>query len=423
MPGAEHGGTDTLGPPRHDFSTNRNACGPCPDLLQALRDTDPAHYPDPAYTSLRQRLARWHGVQVQQVIIAGSGSEFIHRITACAALHGIRAVTVPVHAYGDYAQAARARGLSVYQRTLAPAPAAPTAPSHSPIPPGNTLHNTPPIARLHWACAPSSPLGHWDALTLPPPPCDRHDRHNNPARYTPHTPHYPASGSPSPCAIPLPAAAPYNTLDCPPAPTDTTDWYVLDCAYIPLRLDNLPPNPPDHHGNDWDKPPPLPPHADHYWQLWTPNKALGLTGIRAAYAIAPAHTPAAVLHSMRELAPSWAIGSHGVTLLHHWSAHTTQHWLAHSLHTLRQWKATQLALCHDMGWAVCPGHTANYFTAHLPPAAQRSPSAWLAWLRQHHGIKLRDAGSFGLAGHVRLGVLPPASQHALRTAWQHWLAL
>jgi histidinol-phosphate aminotransferase len=33
------------------------------------------------------------------------------------------------------------------------------------------------------------------------------------------------------------------------------------------------------------------------------------------------------------------------------------------------------------------------------------------------GIKLRDCASFGLPGHVRLGVLPPQSQQALKEAW------
>jgi histidinol-phosphate aminotransferase len=33
------------------------------------------------------------------------------------------------------------------------------------------------------------------------------------------------------------------------------------------------------------------------------------------------------------------------------------------------------------------------------------------------GVKLRDTASFSLPGHVRLGVLPPASQSALRRAW------
>ena len=35
-----------------------------------------------------------------------------------------------------------------------------------------------------------------------------------------------------------------------------------------------------------------------------------------------------------------------------------------------------------------------------------------------HGIKLRDAASFGLPGTVRLGVLAPAAQDALQAAWQ-----
>ncbi|MEA3395305.1 MAG: hypothetical protein U9R55_11830, partial [Pseudomonadota bacterium] len=33
------------------------------------------------------------------------------------------------------------------------------------------------------------------------------------------------------------------------------------------------------------------------------------------------------------------------------------------------------------------------------------------------GIKLRDATSFGLPGHVRLGVLAPQAQDALQQAW------
>jgi histidinol-phosphate aminotransferase len=37
-------------------------------------------------------------------------------------------------------------------------------------------------------------------------------------------------------------------------------------------------------------------------------------------------------------------------------------------------------------------------------------------LRQTHGIKLRDATSFGLPGWLRLGVLGPDAQDALATA-------
>ena len=43
-----HGGPDALGIPPHDFSTNANACGPCPAVLQALRQAPVHTYPDPA---------------------------------------------------------------------------------------------------------------------------------------------------------------------------------------------------------------------------------------------------------------------------------------------------------------------------------------------------------------------------------------
>ena len=42
-----HGGTDALGIPAHDFSTNRNACGPCPLAVEALQAAHRAQYPDP----------------------------------------------------------------------------------------------------------------------------------------------------------------------------------------------------------------------------------------------------------------------------------------------------------------------------------------------------------------------------------------
>jgi histidinol-phosphate aminotransferase len=171
---------------------------------------------------------------------------------------------------------------------------------------------------------------------------------------------------------------------------------VLDCAYAPLRL----------HGQN------AAPPADA-WQLWTPNKALGLTGVRAAYAIAPDARQAAAVGA---LAPSWPLGTDGVALLHAWVGDAAQDWLAASLVTLRRWKAAQIRLCESLGWAVLPGSLANYFTARLPVADM---SAALHALRAH-GVKLRDCASFGLPGHARLGVLAPASRRALRAAWLAW---
>ena len=93
---------------------------------------------------------------------------------------------------------------------------------------------------------------------------------------------------------------------------------------------------------------------------------------------------------------------------------SVQQWLVHSLRTLSGWKARQLALCTDLGWAVHAGSLANYFCAQ--PATTTLQSDLVA-LRSS-GIKLRDATSFGLPGTVRLGVLGPAAQDALRAAWR-----
>ena len=184
-----------------------------------------------------------------------------------------------------------------------------------------------------------------------------------------------------------------------PASAARRSWRVLDSAYRPLWLEGHAPE------RQWDA----------LWQLWTPNKALGMTGVRAAYAIAPRHTEAAETQALAELAPSWVVGAHGVAMLQAWLSDEVQLWLTHSLQTLRDWKAQQLALCERLGWAVVPGHQANYFVARLP-VAEAVMSERLSALRAQ-GIKLRDCRSFGLPGHVRLGVLPPASQAALEQAW------
>ena len=323
---AIHGGPDAQGVPLDDFSTNANACGPCPQTLARVQQADATRYPDPSYTALRESLGAFHAVAPARVVLAASASECIHRLTAMAALQGARAVTVPLHSYGDYAHAARARGLAV-------------------------LHDAADDAGLQWACEPSSPLGrpelqraHW--LLTPQ-----------------------AEGE-----LPL---------------------RVLDCAYAPLRLDGTP----------WPKTRP------GIWQLWTPNKALGLTGVRAAYAIAPTVDAA---EQLAALAPSWPVGAHGVALLTAWMEQGVQQWLAECLPVLRAWKTAQQSLCTALGWEVLPGSTANFFCAKPPPAQL---SSRLVSLRAA-GIKLRECTSFGLPGVLRLGVLPPPAQDALQAAWQ-----
>ncbi|WP_313070117.1 aminotransferase class I/II-fold pyridoxal phosphate-dependent enzyme [Melaminivora sp.] len=333
-----HGGPDALGVPLHDFSTNANACGPCPAALAALAQADRSRYPDPAYTALTGALAAFHGVAPDRIVLAASASEFIHRITALARQRGVPQALLPAHGYGDYARAAEVWGLRV-EHTADP----------------DRLQGHHGAARLHWACEPSSPLGAEDA------------------------------------ALDAWAGAPGAA------------WRVLDRAYAPLQL----------HG-------PARPPPEGAWQLMSPNKALGLTGVRAAYAIAPQATVAdGAAARLRALAPSWPVGADGVALLATWVGEEAQRWLALSLATLRDWKAQQLALCQALGWQVVPGSRANFFTARL---SQGVPAGALLPALRAHGVKLRDCASFGLPGHVRLGVLPPASQHALRQAWQVWSA-
>ena len=330
-----HGGPDERGVPPYDFSTNSNACGPCPAVLLAINSADLTSYPDPGYAVLRSQLANLHGVDKGRLVFAASASEFIFRITSMVALrqpiaeHVKARVQMPLHAYGDYASAARACGLPVDRCD-------------------------PKLAcALRWHCSPSSPLGQDQVV-------------------------------------------PFD-------PQELRSIKVLDCAYQPLRL---------HSGPDAISPQ----QREHLWQLFTPNKALGLTGVRAAYAIAPVQA-GDVIQQLNDLCPSWPIGAHGVAMLQAWTNPSVQRWLASCLDTLREWKARQLKLCESMGWTNQPSD-ANFFSA-MPalPSSLSLPEA-LARLRTQ-GIKLRDCASFGLPGHVRVSVLGPAAQDALHNAWLH----
>ena len=390
-PWLQHGGPDAQGPALHDFSTNSNACGPCPQTLAAVQQADATRYPDPAYTALRAQLAALHRVAPERIVLAASASEFIHRTTALAQQQGVRAVALPAHSYGDYAQAAQARGLQLLR-------------------PGDAGWST---AGLHWACEPSSPLGRADPALAAWRSGPAHLRAGRAAVWPPLTlgegrgedrrpwhPHSAEDLSPQ-----QPPASGLHRAPIPGFPQgekvqnrQPEPLRVVDCAYMPLRL---------HTGRalEW-------PDADpSAWQLWTPNKALGLTGVRAAYAIAPCSAGAAIA-ALHALAPSWPVGAHGVALLESWTQPATQRWLADCLPVLRGWKARQMALCADLGWAVLPGSQANYFCARWPVS---DGAAALRQLRSH-GIRLRDCTSFGLPGVVRLGVLPPAAQAALRQA-------
>ena len=323
-----HGGPDALGSPVWDFSTNANACGPSPDAMAMLAAVDARLYPDPSYAKLRQQLAQRHGVAAGRVLLAGSASEFIFRLTGWVQRQGVVQVVLPEHSYGDYARAALACGMGIGSYGA-------QGDVHDS---DNKLTNK----SLIWCCDPTSPLGQRDRTWT----------------------------SAEPQAI-----------------------VVLDMAYAPLSLVT----------NICADAAAL----DKVWQLWTPNKALGLTGLRAAYAIAPVGSELETAQ-LNALCPSWPVGSHGVAMLAAWVSPSVQSWLAASLVTLQTWKLRQITLCESLGW-ICLPSTANFFVAR--PRIPLAPTKLQALRLQ--GVKLRDCASFGLPGHLRLSVQSPLAQDAL----------
>lgn len=185
---------------------------------------------------------------------------------------------------------------------------------------------------------------------------------------------------------------------CDPPPTEVA-WPpsvgVLDMAYAPLRLDG---------STAWTRS-----QMDAVFTLHSPNKALGLTGVRGAYAIAP-NVPRALewINALNAACPSWPIGAHGVAMLAAWCELSTHAWLADSLKQLRLWRKMQIDMLRKLGMVVVPS-VSNFFC--VTPPVPVSVAALRCF-----DIKVRDTASFGLPNMQRLSVQPPGAQEALRCA-------
>ncbi|MEK8052562.1 aminotransferase class I/II-fold pyridoxal phosphate-dependent enzyme [Ideonella sp. DXS22W] len=187
---------------------------------------------------------------------------------------------------------------------------------------------------------------------------------------------------------------------------------ALDLAYAPLHL---------HGGHR------LPPAiARRAWQVGTPNKALGLPGVRAGWLQAPAgalgspsgdafgDASAALWQRVQALAPSWVLSAEGEALLGAWCEPATQAWLTRGLPTLAAWRAGLVAELTARGWQLAPG--VSTFVLGRPPGAAEGVIARLRLLRGQ-GMALRDCSSFGLPGWVRVGLRSPADQALWLAAW------
>jgi histidinol-phosphate aminotransferase len=175
------------------------------------------------------------------------------------------------------------------------------------------------------------------------------------------------------------------------------DVIVIDLAYQPfLALLNGAPETPGSIRAAW---------ADDVVQLWSPNKLHGLTGVRGAYLVLPrVSSPGVDPDGLRALAPSWVLGGDGLSLL---ESHVTEGawtFLRDTVPTLRDWKLTLERATTAADWQMLPSDL--HYGLYRPPLERARFPAWLDHLRAH-GIKVRDATSFGRPGWVRLRALAP----------------
>ncbi|PZA05951.1 histidinol-phosphate transaminase [Meiothermus sp. Pnk-1] len=157
---------------------------------------------------------------------------------------------------------------------------------------------------------------------------------------------------------------------------------VLDLAYHALTQD----------------PPPLP---EGTWRLYSPNKAHGLTGVRAAYLLAP-HD----LAHFRNLAPSWVLSVHGEAFLRAAIQPASQGWLEATRQTLWRWRAELAEGLRALGLEVREG-AANFLMVRVGQATAVARALRL------RGVRVRDCTSFGLPEWLRLSAQAPEARQAL----------
>jgi histidinol-phosphate aminotransferase len=177
---------------------------------------------------------------------------------------------------------------------------------------------------------------------------------------------------------------------------------VLDAVYAPLRLRGAATR--------------SRAAQDAVFVLHSPNKALGLTGVRGAYAIAPDAMAAAGFNveawcaALERAAPSWPLSAHADAMLRCWATPGAQQWVAGSLPVLAGWRAQMQQQLIDRGFAIEPSVT-PFFVVRPPPSIAHQAVQAL----RRCGVAVRDTRSFGLPGAWRLSAQAPAAQAAL---WQ-----
>ncbi|MHB1883198.1 MAG: aminotransferase class I/II-fold pyridoxal phosphate-dependent enzyme, partial [Acidithiobacillus sp.] len=86
------------------LNTNENPFGPSPKVIEALRawPVDRLRlYPDPDSTMLRETLAHYHGIKVDNIFV-GNGSDEVLAHAFCALLRHDRPILMPDISYAFY---------------------------------------------------------------------------------------------------------------------------------------------------------------------------------------------------------------------------------------------------------------------------------------------------------------------------------
>lgn len=175
---------------------------------------------------------------------------------------------------------------------------------------------------------------------------------------------------------------------------------VLDAVYAPLRL---------HGASPW-----TPSSCDAVFVLHSPNKALGLVGVRGAYAIAPcsaAYDVQACCAALEAAAPSWPLSSQADAMLLAWADARVRAWVAGSHGLLAAWKTELQRQLVTKGFVVHDSVT-PFFVVRPPPGVD-------ACMLRDRGIAVRDTSSFGVPGCWRIAVQSPTAQRALLRALDH----
>ncbi len=317
-----HGGADGGPEPLYDFSTNANALGPNPVILERLRRADPSRYPDPLYRSLRKALAEAHGVAWEQVAVGTGTSELIHRLARWAPLRGEVLLLAPT--FGEYARAARASGLPLWEAKT----------------PEEFLNRL-PESRLAFLAVPNNPTG--EVYPFLQEAAQR------------------AGGA-----------------------------LVLDLAYHDLL----------------EAPLPLP---EGVFRLYSPNKAHGLTGVRAGYLVGPWD-----LTPFQNLAPSWPVSVYGEALLWGQLEPEARAWLEATKKELFRLRRLLAAGLWGLGLRVLES-PANFLLVRVGRAEE------VARALRERGIRVRACTSFGLPEWLRLSAQREEAQGALLEALEEVL--